>query len=201
MESTKQTTLIEPTLRVPDLSNSFNYMGVVHSWLVNDWETEGSFMMNRFLARPGSEPPPHVHHFEHEIFHVLEGEIEFYIEGAPQTFLARPGSTMHLPRGLAHGLIFRTPHVCSLAMLHAVSGHPTAETFLRSMATGPATSMDLPESAPEYATMDPEQMQKTFRLAEENGFSFLKPEELATRLPLFASAQGKDSSKNGASSK
>lgn len=117
----------QPTLRTPDLSNSFNYMGLIHSWLVSDSETEGGFMMNRFLARPGSEPPPHVHHFEHEIFHILEGEIEFYVEDYEQSFVAKPGSTMHLPRGLAHALIFRTPRVCSLAMLYAVEGHHTAE--------------------------------------------------------------------------
>ena len=193
MEITKQTTSSsEPSLRVPDLSNSFNYMGVIHSWLVNDSETEGSFMMNRFQARPGSEPPAHVHHFEHEIFHVLEGEIEFYVEGAQQSFLAKPGSTMHLPRGKAHVLIFRTPYVCSLAMLHAVSGHQTAQAFLKSMSTGPATSMELPETAPEYATMNPEEMQKTFKLAEEHGFTFLTPDETAKRLPLFPAPGGQE---------
>ena len=82
-------------------------------------------------------------------------------------------------------------------MLHAVSGQPTAEAFLRSMATGSATSMDLPESA----TMDPEQMQKAVKLAEANGFSFLTPEEIRTRLPLFAGAHGKDPGEDGASSK
>ena len=185
MTSTKQMTVSKPTLRVPDLSNSFNYMGVIHSWLVNDWEAEGSFMMNRFLARPGSEPPPHVHHFEHEFFYILDGEIEFYVEGEETSFLGKPGCTMHLPRGLAHALVFKTPHVCSLAMLHAVSGHQTAEAFLRSMTTGPATSMKLPAVAPEYATMDKEGMQKAYKLAEENGFTFLCPDEITKRLPLF----------------
>lgn len=185
MDTMEQTAKSEPTLRMPDLSNSFNYMGVIHSWLVNDWETEGGFMMNRFLARPGSEPPPHVHHFEHEMFYVLEGEIEFYVEGADRSFLAKAGSTMHLPRGRAHGLLFRTPHVCSLAMLYAVAGHRTAESFLRTMATGPASSMELPKEALEYGTMDPEQMQQVFELAKQHGFSFLSPEETASRLPLF----------------
>ncbi len=53
------------------------------------------------------------------------------------------------------------------------------------MATSPATSMDLPGAAPEYATMDSEETQKVFKLAEDHGFSFLPPQEIAKLVPSF----------------
>ena len=49
---------------------------------------------------PGGGPPPHVHHREDETFQILEGEYEFMIGG--RTILAKQGTTLFAPRGIAH---------------------------------------------------------------------------------------------------
>jgi len=49
---------------------------------------------------PGGGPPPHIHQREDETFQVLEGDYEFMIGG--KTILARPGTTLFAPRGIAH---------------------------------------------------------------------------------------------------
>lgn len=49
---------------------------------------------------PGGGPPPHVHTREDETFHVLEGQIEFTVDGERHT--VRAGGTAFAPRGIPH---------------------------------------------------------------------------------------------------
>lgn len=48
----------------------------------------------------GEAPPLHVHYGEDEIFHILDGEMEFDIDGA--ITVAQPGDTLCAPRGVPH---------------------------------------------------------------------------------------------------
>ena len=48
----------------------------------------------------GEAPPLHVHYGEDEIFHILDGEMEFDIDGT--LTLAWPGDTICAPRGVPH---------------------------------------------------------------------------------------------------
>ena len=49
----------------------------------------------------GNVVPSHRHKIEDEIFYVIEGEVEFELEG--RTLLATPGTFVHVPRGVLHG--------------------------------------------------------------------------------------------------
>ena len=48
----------------------------------------------------GEGPPVHIHHNEDEVLHVLEGEYEFWLDGAVSR--GGPGSSVFLPRGVPH---------------------------------------------------------------------------------------------------
>jgi quercetin dioxygenase-like cupin family protein len=48
----------------------------------------------------GSGPPRHIHDAEDEIFVVLTGEVEFWLEG--EKFRRGPGQTAFIPRGKNH---------------------------------------------------------------------------------------------------
>jgi len=48
----------------------------------------------------GGGPPLHVHHREDEVIHVIEGEIEFWLDGAVTRLGA--GRSAFLPRGVPH---------------------------------------------------------------------------------------------------
>ncbi len=183
--SSVPTALHEPAFRSPDLSNSLSYMGNINSFLVNAEETDGRFTMLRFFARPGGEPPPHVHHYEHEIMYVLEGEIECFIEGQEKGIVAKPGETIYLPRGRAHAYYFRSPVVRALAMVHALKDGKGTEAYLKEMALGPAQSMELPEVTDQYRSLDPEQMKQAGERATAHGVTFLEPEAAAERLPFY----------------
>jgi quercetin dioxygenase-like cupin family protein len=53
------------------------------------------------LAMPYDEAPPlHIHHSEDEIFHLLDGEMRFEVDGAIRH--ARSGETVLAPRGSRH---------------------------------------------------------------------------------------------------
>ena len=81
--------------------NEGNYLGSVPNTLWNKRKGQA--------AKPGNElnddkhqydAPPHIHHREDETFQILEGDYEFTVGG--QTILAKPGTTLFAPRGVAH---------------------------------------------------------------------------------------------------
>jgi len=55
-------------------------------------------IFNAPAGTPG--PAPHRHPAAEETFHVLEGEMEFVVDG--RTLRAGPGTTVHVPRGVPH---------------------------------------------------------------------------------------------------
>jgi len=63
-------------------------------------DTGGAFALMEALVPPGAGPPPHVHHREDEAFYVLEGTLEFHVDGRAIT--AGPGSWVTLAKGSLH---------------------------------------------------------------------------------------------------
>jgi quercetin dioxygenase-like cupin family protein len=63
-------------------------------------ETGGRFAMFTVVTQPGGGPPPHIHRDEDEWFHVLEGRVEFFHEGAWTEVPA--GSSIFMPRNSFH---------------------------------------------------------------------------------------------------
>ncbi len=77
-------------------------------WVVGDTytlkatsETTGGVVSLMEASVPaGAGPPPHIHTNAEEVFYVLEGELEF-LDG-DETFVARAGSFVFVPRGTLH---------------------------------------------------------------------------------------------------
>jgi len=49
------------------------YMGMLLTNLAESKDTNGAFFLMEATAAPGTEPPPHVHTREDELFYLLEG--------------------------------------------------------------------------------------------------------------------------------
>lgn len=62
--------------------------------------TGGALLLTESFVPPGGGPPLHIHHRTDEAFYVFEGEIQFS-EG-DETFVAKAGSFVFAPRGVAH---------------------------------------------------------------------------------------------------
>jgi quercetin dioxygenase-like cupin family protein len=89
---------------------------------------------------PGGGPPPHIHHREDETFQILEGDYEFNVGG--KTILAKPGTTLFAPRGIAHSYRYAGKTPGKLMCVITPSGF---EGFLEEIgARTPQQQMDLP---------------------------------------------------------
>ena len=151
------------------------------SFLVRAQDTDGRFAMVEYRARPGNEPPPHVHLWEHEIFSVLEGKMEFHVEDH-QVQTVGPGETIFLPKGKAHAFYIRSEYLRTLIISLATGEHPAAlDSYFASMSK-PATSMNIPTNAVTYLTDDPSH---AIELGAKYGIKILSPEEERRALPHF----------------
>ena len=124
------------------------YKGILISNLATEQETGGAFEVAASKMRRGTEPPPHVHEREHELFYVLAGEIDVYV--GPDRLRAAAGACVFLPRQQAHAFKIHTAEVHMLVVM-------TPGGFMRaSAAMGvPARSLDVPpDDGVTYATVD-----------------------------------------------
>jgi quercetin dioxygenase-like cupin family protein len=109
-------------------------------------ETAGAYSLTEHLVTAASNPPMHVQTDEEEAFYVLEGEIEFEVDG--EIVVATPGTFVLVARGAAHLFRVLTP---TARMLVICSGKATdnLEDFFLGMGE-PATEPVLPApSAPD----------------------------------------------------
>lgn len=166
--------------RKATLDSSMFYMGSLQSFLAKGDDTGGRFALMEYQGKPGNEPPPHVHEWEHEMYYVLEGAIESYVED--KILLARAGEVIFLPQGNPHAFYIRSSYVRTLVLAQASGEHAVGlDRYFIAMAE-PATSMSLPIGAVTYVMDDPSH---SIRLGAENGIHILSPEETAKELPHY----------------
>ena len=84
----------------PNGGQSVNILGIPMLIRVHGRDTDGIVSVVESHDVPGGGPPPHIHHREDETFQILEGDYEFMVGG--KTILAKPGTTLFAPRGVAH---------------------------------------------------------------------------------------------------
>ncbi|MGL4620501.1 MAG: cupin domain-containing protein [Chroococcidiopsis sp.] len=166
--------------RTAALDSTMFYMGNVMSFLARGEDTGGRFALMEAQAKPGNEPPPHLHEWEHETFYVLEGAMEVYCED--KVLMAHPGEVVFIPQGKPHAFYIRSPHIRILILVQAVGDRAVGlDRYFTQMAE-PATSMNLPTEAVTYLMDDPSH---AIHLGEANGIRFLSPEETAKELPHY----------------
>lgn len=103
-------------------------------------ETGGAYSLTEHLMTAASNPPMHVQVDEDEAFFILDGEVEFEVDGV--VVLATPGSFAFVARGAAHTFRVLTD---TARMLVICSGKPTdnLEDFFLGMGE-PASARVLP---------------------------------------------------------
>src|SRR5215813_4893660 len=106
-------------------------------------DTNGAFLLVEAKLAPGTEPPPHVHTREDELFYVLEGEFDVYV--AEQVFTVKTGEAVFLPRLKPHAFVIRSPRLRVL-ILYTPGG---LEEAFRGTST-PAQKLELPTGAVTY---------------------------------------------------
>ena len=76
------------------------WLGVRYKTILSPAESGGAMSIVDSVSPAGSGPPRHIHDREDEVFIVLTGECEFWLEG--QIFRRGPGETAFIPRGREH---------------------------------------------------------------------------------------------------
>jgi quercetin dioxygenase-like cupin family protein len=76
---------------------SLSVVGDSYRILISGKQTGGNYAVIDMLVPPGGGPGPHAHKDMQEMFYVVEGEIEFKMEGGK--YNAKKGSFVNIPLG------------------------------------------------------------------------------------------------------
>jgi quercetin dioxygenase-like cupin family protein len=180
MTNIKEQTIPTAYSREVNVESTLKYMGEVITFLAKASETDGRFALMEVKVRAGTEPPPHIHEREHELFFVLEGAIRFYTP--EKTFDVQAGGVGFLPQGKAHTFTCLTNEIRAL-LLATASGEKTVgmDGYFLEMGE-PARDMILPDAATTNGVEDPEQ---AINVGASWGIRFLTPEDIKKALPLY----------------
>jgi len=90
----------EPKIILNGQGKAQNVLGDVQTIKLSGNDTNGKFTIIENHNDPGVGIPMHVHENEDEIFHILEGQMEFELQG--KTNLLSKGDMIFLPRMVPH---------------------------------------------------------------------------------------------------
>ena len=161
--------------RAPSLGLSEWDMGNLTTYLAETRDTDGAFLLMEATLAPGTEPPPHVHSREDELFYVLDGEFDVY--AGDEAFNVKTGECVFLPKFRPHAFVVRSHRLRVLA-LFAPAG--LEEAF--HSASSSATRLDVLTEAVTYSAADSTQTADRF---SQYGVRFLSPDEIAEQMPLY----------------
>src|SRR6516162_5180033 len=133
--------------RAPALSLSQWENGNLTTNLAETKDTNGAFLLVEAMLAPGTEPPPHVHTREDELFYVLEGEFNVYV--GKDTFKMKAGECVFMPKLVPHAFVIRSPRLRLLALFTPAG----LEEVFRPWSV-PAQRPELPTGAVTYSTGD-----------------------------------------------
>ena len=100
MSTTMTTTPSRTIVRSSEDAPATWFNNALMTTLATHDETAGSYALMEHTFTAACNPPVHIQEVEDEAFYMLDGEIEFEIDG--EVVLAGPGTFALVPRGAAH---------------------------------------------------------------------------------------------------
>jgi mannose-6-phosphate isomerase-like protein (cupin superfamily) len=94
------TELQQPVSILPGSGKVLKSLGVTHK--LTGSQTNGAFYLCEAVFAPESGSPLHIHHYEDEVIHVLEGAIDIRLDN--RKLHAPAGGIVHLPKKIPHAL-------------------------------------------------------------------------------------------------
>jgi quercetin dioxygenase-like cupin family protein len=110
--------MLTPKILLPGDGPAFDWMNDNMFIKLSSAETGGLCTLIEDNIRPGFALGMHLHRQHTEIFYILEGEIEFTVDG--QHLLAMPGTTIYIPPGTPHAA--RSDQPGKMLMLYTPGG-------------------------------------------------------------------------------
>lgn len=147
-----------PAVHVPaDRAEAVAFLGGRIDVRLTSEHTRGWLCIHDSRLPQGTASPLHVHPNDDESFVVLEGQVEYFLDG--ERVLAGAGDALHIPRGVPHAFRVLSPEGARILGIGTPAGH---ERFF-ALAGDP---VDAP-AAPDMARMA--------AAAEAAGFELLGP--------------------------
>jgi quercetin dioxygenase-like cupin family protein len=84
----------------PGHGDTLTVVGDVLTFKLTSADTGGRFVLAEGHFAPGGGPPPHLHTREDELFYILDGEVEFFVDDTRVP--SRPGMAVWAPRDVVH---------------------------------------------------------------------------------------------------
>jgi len=157
-----------PYERRASIGQSFSYLGNLATILASSADTNGQFGLIELLVKPGNEPPMHVHEREDELFYVVQGEVDYILDG--HAISAITGSSVFLPRGIPHTFRVRSAQAWLLVFVTPAG----FEGYFKEVAE-PTTTLEMPVSL----GFSEKQIERCIETAAKYGVRFLTPEQQA----------------------
>lgn len=132
------------------------WLGASYQTILSTDQTGGAMSIIDSVSPVNSGPPLHVHDGEDEIFYILSGEMEVYLDG--KLTVAGPGSAIFLPRGVEHSFRVIGENPCRHLVILTPGGF---EGFFSEMAQAQCRI--------------PEDMEKVVSTAQTYNLSFTGP--------------------------
>ena len=109
------------------MTNQSTFIVLGHQ--VTPFATTGDYNFVMGITPGGMQgPPPHIHKKYDEVFFVMEGEMEFSLDGTSKT--VRKGEIVDIPSGCLHTFFNRSDAPCTWLNIHSPKGFQAFfETF------------------------------------------------------------------------
>lgn len=130
-----------PYILAREEGQSVWFLGTLVTLKATHEQTGGTFSLIEQVVPPGFAPPRHVHHGEDEAFYVIDGEMTFFC--GDQTFAARAGSFVFLPKDIPHTFLVSDDKAARLLQWTTPAGFEQFHVELGE----PAASLTLPPPA------------------------------------------------------
>lgn len=155
---------LSPFLLTATDGSWYAVLGDICRTLVSSEQSGGAFTLVEIIVRSGGGTPPHIHTREDETFYILEGEVEFWVDG--KTIRAMAGSTVFGPRGIPH----RYTNTSSERARFLVFANPGGLDRFFAQFSAP---IDSPESVP--PPVGPDVIRQLLEAAPRFGLEILPP--------------------------
>ena len=113
-------------------------------------------------------PPPHIHRLYEEVFFVIQGELDFMLDGNLRT--VRAGEMINIPSGSLHTFVNSSDQPCTWLNIHSPNGFQSFfDTF------------GIPENEAEafQRSLDPGRIESVLKRAREFDLEIVLPEGVA----------------------
>jgi quercetin dioxygenase-like cupin family protein len=107
-------------LSSPGEGKHLNMLGDILSIMLSKNETNGTYSILESKVYPGGGPPPHLQTREFEGFYILEGELDFIINGKQVT--SKTGTVINIPPRVVHSFKNNTDNIVRILVIIAPAG-------------------------------------------------------------------------------